>query len=70
MSKGGCVILGDWHLESCRAAVYDFVRNNKLNVLISELFKGHLADAHFFMCARHGTHLGGESPLQARQREL
>jgi O-methyltransferase len=49
MSKGGCVILGDWHLESCRAAVYDFVRNNKLNVLISELFKGHLADAHFFI---------------------
>ena len=49
MNKGGCVILGDWHLESCRAAVYDFIRNNKLNVLISELFKGHLADAHFFI---------------------
>ncbi len=49
MAKGGCVILGDWHLESCRAAVYDFIRNNQLNALISELFKGDLADAHFFI---------------------
>ena len=47
--NGGCIILDDWHLPSCQAAVMDFRRDNQIKGKIHHSFRGKSVDAHWFV---------------------
>jgi O-methyltransferase len=49
MSKGGCIIFDDWHLESCRSAVADFRRHYRVRERVRCSFRGRRVDAHLFV---------------------
>ncbi|WP_423598751.1 TylF/MycF/NovP-related O-methyltransferase [Roseateles sp. MS654] len=49
MTKGGCIVIDDWHLEPCREAVNDFRTAHGIRSPIAETFGGAWADAHWFV---------------------
>jgi hypothetical protein len=49
ISDGGCIILDDWHLPSCRAAVETFRRNYGIHERVRRWFEGKKVDAHLFV---------------------
>ncbi|WP_305840194.1 TylF/MycF/NovP-related O-methyltransferase, partial [Photobacterium leiognathi] len=45
MTKGGCIIFDDWHLESCQKAVKDFIKRHNIQSKIQHEFMGIRGDA-------------------------
>jgi len=49
VTVGGCIIIDDWHLAPCKAAVLDFRKANGISSPILETFEGQWADAFWII---------------------